>query len=88
VIKLAGEMYNLKVEERDISVEEVLSNAEECFITGTAAIITSVSDIGYGGKTYHINRNDYRLANQLYEKLIGIQLQKEKDPYNWVTVLK
>ncbi|MBN2367216.1 MAG: branched chain amino acid aminotransferase, partial [Calditrichaeota bacterium] len=70
------------------SVEEVLSNAIECFVTGTAAIITSVSDIGYGGKTYHINRNDYKLANQLYDKLIGIQLQREKDPYHWVTVVE
>ncbi|MBN2366137.1 MAG: branched-chain amino acid aminotransferase, partial [Calditrichaeota bacterium] len=46
IITLARDMYNMKVVERDVSVEEVLSNAIECFVTGTAAIITSVSDIG------------------------------------------
>jgi branched-chain amino acid aminotransferase len=85
VIKLAKEVYRMKVEERDISVAEVVQDAKECFITGTAAIITSVSDIGWNNKNHNINRNNYQLANALYEKLISIQLQREEDPYNWVT---
>jgi branched-chain amino acid aminotransferase len=84
VIRLAKEIYGMKVEERDLSVEEVVEDARECFITGTAAIITSVSGIGWKGEVHNINKNDYQLALSLYDKLIGIQLQREEDPFNWV----
>lgn len=87
VIQLAKKIYKMKVEERDVSVDEVISHAKECFVTGTAAIITSVSDIGWKGKIHNINRNNYRLAHQFYEKLVNIQLQKEDDPFDWVRVV-
>ena len=77
----------MKTEERNLSVEEVVENARECFVTGTAAVITSVSEIGWKGKVFNVNKNDFQLARQLYEKLVGIQLQKEEDPFGWVTVL-
>ncbi len=88
VLTLARDMLGLPVEERDISVEEVLENGKEMFVTGTAATITSVSDIGWKGQVYNINRNDYQLAHQLYDILIGIQLQEREDPYHWVYELK
>jgi len=88
VITLAKDILGLKVEERDISVEEVIENGKEMFVTGTAATITSVSDIGWKGTVHNINRNDYQLALQLYDILIGIQLQEREDPYNWVFELK
>lgn len=87
VIQLAKKIYKIKVEERDVSVDEVISRAKECFVTGTAAIITSVSDIGWKGKIHNINRNNYQLAHQFYEKLVNIQLQKEDDPFDWVRVV-
>lgn len=87
VIQLVKKLYKIDLQERQISVEEVVEDAKECFVTGTAAIITSVSDINWQGKTYHINRNNYQLANQLYEKLVNIQLQKEDDPFDWVKVI-
>jgi branched-chain amino acid aminotransferase len=87
VIQLAREEYNITVIERDLSVDEVVSGARECFVTGTAAIITSVSDIGWRDKIYSVNKNGYKLAHQLYDKLIGIQLQKEDDVFNWVEVI-
>ena len=88
VITLAREVYGMDVQERDLSVDEVVERAKECFVTGTAAIITSVSDIGWKDKIQNINRNNYQLAHKLYDKLIGIQLQKEEDPFNWVTVVE
>jgi branched-chain amino acid aminotransferase len=88
VITLAREVYGMDVQERDLSVDEVVERAKECFVTGTAAIITSVSDIGWKDKIHNINRNNYQLAHKLYDKLIGIQLQKEEDPFNWVTVVE
>ncbi|MEJ2633962.1 MAG: branched-chain amino acid aminotransferase [Calditrichia bacterium] len=87
VIRLLKEKYGKEVRERNLSVEEAVSNATECFITGTAAIITSVSHIGFDGKIYDVNRNDYKMALDLYNTLIGIQLQQEEDAYGWVTVL-
>jgi branched-chain amino acid aminotransferase len=87
VIRLAKDIYKMKVEERNLSVKEVVKKAKECFVTGTAAIITSVSDIGWEGKVYNLNKNEYKIAHQLYDKLISIQLQKEDDPFNWVTVV-
>jgi len=87
VIRIAKEIYDIKVIERDLSVEEVVTHAKECFVTGTAAIITSVSDIGWQGKISSVNKNDYQLAIQFYEKLINIQLQKEDDPFNWVRTI-
>jgi len=87
VIQLAREQYNMNVIEKDLSVDEVVSSAIECFVTGTAAIITSVSDIGWKDKIYNINKNEYQLANRLYDKLIGIQLQREEDLFNWVEVI-
>lgn len=88
VIQLAKDFFDLDVQERDLSVEETLKSARECFITGTAAIITSVSQINWKGEVYNINRNEYRLAHRLYDKLVGIQLQREADPYGWVTVIE
>ncbi|MFZ0391234.1 MAG: branched-chain amino acid aminotransferase [Calditrichia bacterium] len=85
VIRLAKEEFGLSVEERNLDVKETAQKARECFITGTAAIITSVSEIGWRGEVYSVNRNDYQLALKLYERLIGIQLQSEEDPYGWIT---
>jgi branched-chain amino acid aminotransferase len=88
VIQLAEKVYNIKVIERDLSVDEVVKHSQECFVTGTAAIITSVSDIGWKGKIYNINHNNYQLALKLYEKLINIQLQKEEDLFKWIHVVE
>ena len=88
VIKLAREVYNMKVLEEDMSIEDVCKKAKEVFLTGTAAIVTSVSEINMDGGNYNVNKNDYQLANKFFDKLTGIQLQKEEDPFNWVTELK
>ncbi len=88
VIRLAKDIFKVKVMERNISVDEVANQAKECFITGTAAIITSVSNIGWQDKVYNVNRNNYQFAHQLYEKLINIQLERDSDPYHWIFLVK
>ncbi len=87
IIQLARREMNLNVEERKVSVEEVVKHAKECFVSGTGAIITPVSHIGWQGTTYDVNRNNYQLAHKLYNRLTGIQFQREDDPYGWVTVI-
>lgn len=88
VVQLAREVYNMKVLEEDMSIEDVCRNAREVFLTGTAAIVTSVSEINCNGQNYNVNKNDYQLAHKLFDKLTGIQLQREDDPFGWVTELK
>ena len=88
VIQLAREVYDMKVLEEDMSIEDVCRTAREVFLTGTAAIVTSVSEINWNGENHNVNKNDYQLANKLFDKLTGIQLQREDDPFGWVTELK
>lgn len=88
ILRLAREVYGQKVEERPLSVEEVVHHAKECFVTGTGAIITSVSELGWNGQVYNVNRNEFRLAHRFYDELTGIQLQKKADPFNWVTIME
>lgn len=87
IITLARDQFGLQVQEREVSIEEVLFESKEVFLTGTAAIVASVSEIGWKDEVYSVNRNDYALGRQLYQKLTGIQLQKEPDPYHWVVEL-
>lgn len=87
IIRLAREVFAMKVVERELSIEEVCRSAKECFLCGTGATITSVREISWQDKTYNVNKNDYQLAHKLYDLLIGIQLEREKDPFGWVTKL-
>lgn len=88
IIRLAREMFGLRVEEQLIDIAEVCRNAQEVFLCGTGAIITSVDKIAWQGTDYAVNQNRFKLAHQLYNKLIGIQLQREEDPYEWILEIK
>ncbi len=77
-------MFGIKVIEKNVAVEDVVHHAVECFVCGTAAVITSVSEIGYNNQVYNVNKNDFKLAHQLYEKIVSIQLEKEDDPFGWI----
>jgi len=89
VIKLA-KLYDLKVEERQISIDEVFESHEngdlkEVFGTGTAAVISPVSELNLNDKKIIINDgNTGKISQFLYDKLTAIQKGLEKDPFNWV----
>ncbi|MEL6823183.1 MAG: branched chain amino acid aminotransferase, partial [Calditrichota bacterium] len=59
-------------------------DAKECFVCGTGAIITSVSKIMWKGEEYDLSGNNYAMAHRMYDKLTGIQLEREEDPYGWI----
>ncbi len=88
IIRLARERYGLSVQERPLAIEEVCGQATECFVCGTGAIITSVRTIQWKDRAYRFEKNDFELAHQLYNDLIGIQLQRLEDPYGWVKVVR
>ena len=89
VIHMARD-WGMKISERRISLDEVLSALEgktlkEAFATGTAAVISPVGKLAYRGKTYPVNNGKVGpLAQKLYDTIMGIQYGKVKDPYGWV----
>jgi branched-chain amino acid aminotransferase len=89
VIHLARD-WGVKVSERRIRLEEVLSAIEngmlkEVFASGTAAVISPVGKLAYRGKTHVINQGNVgSLAQKLYDSIMGIQYGNVKDPYGWI----
>ena len=82
-----------KVEERRISVEEIIAadkkgELKEVFGTGTAAVISPVGKIGLEEEDLIVNNNQMgKLTTYLYDKLTGIQTRKLEDKFGWVSVL-
>jgi branched-chain amino acid aminotransferase len=81
---------NAKLEERPISVEEVVAahadmTLEEAFGIGTAAIIAPIASIGYRGRDYEIATGSKTgLAHSLRAKLTAIQTAHVADPHDWL----
>ncbi len=92
VIRL-GKDWGLKVEERPVTIDEVLDQAQkgglkECFGTGTAAVISPVGSLFYKDKTYPINNEKTGpLAQKLFDEITGIQYGERPDPYGWTETL-
>ena len=92
VLTLMREM-NVQVEERPISVEEVLSahaagTLQEAFGIGTAAIIAPIACIGYREKEFNIPIGAADgLAKRLHTRLTNIQTGKEPDTHNWLLTI-
>ena len=79
-----------KVEERPISVDEVVAahanmTLQEAFGIGTAAVIAPIACIGYRGKDYEIPTGSKTgLAHSLHTKLTSIQTGREADAHTWL----
>ena len=77
------------VEERDLPVSELISAAkngtlEEAWSTGTAAVISPIGELAFGGDKYVICGNKIgQLTQKLYDTLTGIQWGKAEDKYGW-----
>ena len=85
VIQLARDVLKLTVIERNISIDEALS-AEECFCTGTAAVVTPIGVMHYKNKDTTINNFEVGpYTRQLYELLTGIQLGDREDTFHWIS---
>lgn len=87
---LAQEM-GLKVEQRQVAVEE-LASFEEAGACGTAAVISPIQRIDdFDEKKSYIFSPDGKpglISDKLYHKLIGIQYGDEPDTHGWITVLE
>lgn len=82
-----------KVEERKVSVDEVVSAAEngklnEIFGTGTAAVVSPVGKFGYLGKDYKVGDGEMgKITKYVYDELTGIQTGRIADEFGWVEKL-
>ena len=83
--------WGLEVEERKVSVEELLEaqktgKLEEVFGSGTAAVISPVGKLRYKDDVMQIGNGDIGpLSQKLYDTVTGIQLGKIEDKYGWRT---
>ncbi len=81
--------WGYPVEERLISVDEVLETAEnghmeEMWGTGTAAVVSPVGQIEYEGKALKIGDGGIgELTQKLYDELTGIQWGTRPDTRGW-----
>ena len=84
VITLAKDQ-GIKVEERQITIDEVMSQAKEVFVTGTAAGISYIESICHKDKTSVFNNNKIgEVTSNLLKTLKGIQYGAIEDKHNWM----
>ncbi len=92
VIELCKRM-GYTVEERKVSVDELVEAAntgklEECFGTGTAAVISPVGKLRYKDEVFTINNNEIgEVSQKLYDTVTGIQWGKCEDELGWTVTL-
>jgi len=81
--------WGYQVEERKISADELIEaqrngTLEECFGTGTAAVISPVGKLRYKDDVMTINGGNIGpLSQKLYDTITGIQTGKVEDPMGW-----
>lgn len=94
IIQLAKEKLDIPVEERRISIDEVMQageegTLEEVFGAGTAAVISPVKEVHHKGQSIHLAQSGRGpIARKLYETITGIQRGKIDDSFNWTRVIK
>ncbi|KAI7747573.1 hypothetical protein M8C21_010287 [Ambrosia artemisiifolia] len=86
IIDIARDL-GYKVEERLIALDELME-ADEVFTTGTAVSVATV-----GSVTFNAQRIEYKTAGELvsqklYKTLVGIQVGKIKNKYDWAVEIK
>lgn len=83
--------WNIKHSERLVSIDELIQKYDKgellgIFGTGTAAIISSVSEIKYKDRKLIINNgNPDDLAIRLFNEITGIHYGLVPDKHNWLT---
>lgn len=87
-------MWGIPVKERQISVDEVIKTAEsgemeECFGTGTAAVVSPVGELRFENEKMPISNNHIgELTQRIYDTITGIQLGRIEGPEGWSVEVK
>lgn len=83
--------WDLKVEERKISIKEVYDAHKagilsEAFGTGTAAVISPIGGLDWEDNEIELTGGKIgELSAKLYDAITGIQGGKYEDKFNWIT---
>lgn len=86
VIQLAKDL-GYEVKEQRVEIELAMS-ADECFASGTAAVIAPIGTIQHGArKAQFCDGKVGPATRKLYDLLVGIQLGKQADKHSWVHVV-
>ncbi len=88
VLEIAQSM-GIEVEERKVTVEEVITAIKEgrltdAFGAGTAATIAPIQTIGYRGELYEVPMEPRETSNKIKEYLVNLKTGKIKDPFGWI----
>ena len=76
----------IKVEERKISAEEVLSEAREAFVTGTASGVCYLDSLTHNGKKALFGDGSMGESTRYFLKTLkGIQYGALEDKHGWMT---
>ena len=87
IIELAKK-ENINVEERIITVDELLESSKtgelkEIFGTGTAVVVLPIKAFGYQSNDYQLPKIDDSWSSMLKKKLMDIQYDKSSEYDNW-----
>jgi len=85
VLAVAREELGLDVEERPISIHEVLTEADEAFCTGTAWTLKSVGGIAFRDRSARLPGHEVR--DRLWEIIGGIQTGRRADARGWTRLV-
>lgn len=89
VLQIAKD-WGLKVEERQLSVKELVQGIKdgsvtEAFGAGTAAVIAPICTIGYDGQDYNLpERKESDFSSKVYKEINQIRLGEVEDTRNWI----
>lgn len=86
-------LWGVPVTERRVTAQEIAEAAEsgaleEAFGCGTAAVVSPIGELAFGGRKYPVTGGNIgELTQRLYDNLTGIQWGKIPDPFDWTIVL-
>ena len=80
---------NIKVEVRDIYIDEILEahkkgNLKEAFGSGTAAVVSHVAEITHGEVCMVLPNDGYKISKMLYDEINGLRSGLIEDKRNWL----
>ncbi len=83
IIQLAKDA-GVTVEERKISIDEAMSEAKECFVTGTAAGVSQIESLSHKNHCANFGEKIGDFSFEMLKTLKGIQYGTIEDKYNWM----
>jgi branched-chain amino acid aminotransferase len=83
IIEIAKKLFNMRVEERPVHINE-LKYFKECFACGTAAVITPIGEITHKDVVYDYSKQNNEMTSKLYNTLVGIQKGDMPSLDDWI----